>query len=148
MKIRVNSVNKIHLTVNEIIAYLKRTNLPTVLVEGTDDKSVYRYIENRLGELDADILICNGRDALLEIFTRRNEFSAAKVAFVADRDMWYFTGIPDEYQNGVIFSAGYSLENDLYVKEIFEGLLEKEEKRKFMDLIQELSRWFAFEVTR
>lgn len=141
-------VNKIHLKVDEIIAYLKRTSLPTVLVEGTDDKSVYRYIEGRLGELDVDILICNGREALLNIFTRKSEFSNAKVAFVADKDMWYFTGIPIEYQEGIIFSTGYSLENDLYVKEIFESLLEQDEKRQYMELLRELSKWFAFEVTR
>ena len=148
MKTKVSSLNNICLTVDEIIAYLKRTGLPTILVEGSDDKAVYRYIESKLGELEADILICNSRDALLKIYKRKDEFENSKVVFVADKDMWYFTGIPEEYQNNIIFSKGYSIENDIYIKEIFEGLLEEEEKQQYIKLIKELSRWFAFEVNR
>ena len=143
-----SKVRKLQLSVDEIVSYLKRTTLPTVLVEGTDDKSVYRYIERKLENLEVDILICGGRDALLEIYSRKAEFLDSKVVFVADKDMWYFTGIPNEYRNEIIFSNGYSLENDIYVKELFEGLLDKEEESEFRRLISELSRWFSFEVTR
>ncbi|WLQ17478.1 DUF4435 domain-containing protein [Hahella aquimaris] len=124
------------------------TWLPTVLVEGEDDKTVYRYIEEKFGDLDIDILPCFGRDALLKVFKRKEEYEGSKVAFVADKDMWYFTGIPEEYKENIIFSYGYSIENDLYVREIFEKLLEKEEKELYIGLIKELSKWFAFEVER
>ncbi len=143
-----SKVRKLQLSVDEIVSYLKRTTLPTVLVEGTDDKSVYRYIERKLEPLEVDILICGGREALLEIYSRKEEFPNSQVVFVADKDMWYFTGIPIEYRNEIIFSNGYSLENDLYVKDLFEGLLDKEEESEFRRLISELSRWFSFEVTR
>ena len=138
----------IHLSVNEIVSYLKRTSLPTVLVEGTDDQSVYRYIESALEDLEVDVLVCGGRSALIDIFERRDEFVGRQVAFLADKDMWYFTGVPLEYQNDMIFSNGYSIENDLYVKHIFEELLDKDEIVNFRKLLLSLSRWFAFEVIR
>jgi len=148
MKTKVSKVQSLRLDVNEIVSYLKRTKLPTVLVEGADDKSIYRNIEGRFEGLGIDILVCGGRDALLNVYSRRSEFSTSKVIFVADKDMWYFTGIPKKYQEEIIFSNGYSLENDLYVKELFEGLLEDNEKRDFRKLISELARWFAYEVSR
>lgn len=143
-----NKIERRFLSVDEIVAYLKRTNLPTVLVEGSDDRAVYRYLEERLYGIDADVLICNGRPALLGVFKRAGEYPNAKVAFVADRDMWYFTGIPAEYQSGIIYTDGYSIENDLYVRDVFEGLLSEEERVNYRAVIQELCRWFAFEVNR
>lgn len=143
-----NRAERRFLNVDEIVAYLKRTDLPTVLVEGSDDRAVYRYVEERLSGVDADILICNGRPALLAVFKRASEYPNAKVAFVADRDMWYFTGIPAEYQRGIIYTSGYSLENDLYVRDVFEGLLSDGELVSYRGVIQELCRWFAFEVNR
>ena len=148
MKTKVSKVQSLQLHVDEIVAYLKRTKLPTVLVEGTDDKSVYRNIEGKFEGLGIDILVCGGRDALLDVYSRRSEFSTSRVIFIADKDMWYFTGIPKKYQEEIVFSNGYSLENDLYVKELFEGLLEKDEERDFRKLISELAIWFAFEVSR
>ena len=62
--------------------------------------------------------------------------------------MWFFKGIPEEYDNKVIFTDGYSLENDLYIESFFNRLLDANEARNFDDLIKELSVWFAFEVNR
>ena len=41
------------------------------------------------------------------------------VIFVADQDMWFFTGIPEKYRDTIIFTRGYSLENDLYLKQFY-----------------------------
>jgi len=139
---------KIELTEFEIVSYLKRTTLPTILVEGNDDALVYRWLESKIEVDDVDILKCSGRSTLLSVFKRRNEFASAKVVFVADRDMWYFTGIPDEYIEDIVFTKGYSLENDLYVRDIFEGLLDEEEKASFNTLTKNLCKWFAFEVQK
>lgn len=134
------------LTPDEIVAYLKRTSQLTVLVEGADDKMVYRYIESKLEDLDIDCLDCGGRPALLKIFRRRSEYPDSPVIFIADKDMWLFTNVPDEYSSGIIFTQGYSIENDLYLRELFEGLLETDDRRKFRDLIKALARWQAFHV--
>ena len=134
------------LTPEELVAYLKRTSQLTLLVEGTDDKSVYRYIESRLDDLEIDCLDCGGRPSLLSIFNRKEEFSNAPVIFIADKDMWYFTGIPQEYACGIIFTNGYSIENDLYIKDLFESLLDGDDQAMFRDLIAALARWQAFHV--
>lgn len=133
---------------SEIISSLKRTSIPTVLVEGKDEAAVYRWLESKINIDDIDILTCSGRETLFRVYKRRNEFMPATVAFIADRDMWLFTGIPEEFHSEIIFTSGYSLENDLYVRELFEGLLSKEEKGHFDALISELCTWFAHEVDR
>jgi hypothetical protein len=137
------------LSENAMVSYLKRTSLPTVLVEGRDEISVYnRYLESKINIENVKILPCQGRTMLLNVFKRRAEFKKAKVVFVADKDMWFFKGIPEEYDNKVIFTDGYSLENDLYIESFFNRLLDANEARNFDDLIKELSVWFAFEVNR
>lgn len=135
-----------YLSVDETVAYLKRTSQTTALVEGKDDQKVYRYIEEQLEDLDLDVLICEGRDGLLSVHRRRDEFVGAPVVFIADRDMWYFTGIPPEYATSVLFTEGYSIENDLYVREVFEALMSQEEQTRFKSLVQQLARWQAFHV--
>lgn len=135
-----------YLSVDETVAYLKRTSQTTALVEGRDDQKVYRYIEDRLEDLDLDVLICEGREGLLAVHRRRNEFAGAPVVFIADQDMWYFTGIPHEYANSVLFTEGYSIENDLYVRDVFEALMSPEEQLRFRSLVHQLARWQAFHV--
>jgi Protein of unknown function (DUF4435) len=137
-----------NLSENEMVSYLSRTSLPTILVEGSDDRSVYRYLEEKINIESIDILICNGREMLINLFNRRNEFQHIRVVFIADKDMWFFTGIPGSYDSEIIFTDGYSLENDLYIKSLFESLLDQNEVGCFRKLIEELSTWFAFEVDR
>ena len=139
----------IKLSEDEMVSYLKNTFLPTILVEGSDDLSVCnRYLESKINIEDVDVLSCPGRPALLNIFKRREEFKNAKVVFVADKDMWFFFGVPKEYKDQIVFTDGYSLENDIYVESRFKRLLEKDDIKKFENLIKELSIWFAFEVNR
>ena len=129
----------IKLSEDEMVSYLKNTFLPTILVEGSDDLSVYnRHLESKINIEDVDILSCQGRLALLNIFKRKEEFKNAKVVFVADKDMWFFDGVPEEYKNQIVFTDGYSLENDIYVESRFKKLLEKDDIKKFENLIKEL----------
>ena len=64
------------MTEMEIIEYLKRTRLPTLLVEGEDDALVYRWLENKLGIFAGSILICSGRDVLVSIYRSAGIFPA------------------------------------------------------------------------
>lgn len=140
-----------YLSEDEIIDLLRETSLPTILVEGKDELSVYtRYLESKIDIEDVDVLPCQGRVTLLNIFERREEFKHKKVVFVADKDMWFFDGIPQEkgYEKYIVFTDGYSLENDLYIESQFSQLLDKKETTDFYKLIKELSIWFAFEVNR
>lgn len=101
----------------EIISYLQRTELPTLLVEGDDDAKIYRYLERRLGIFSGSTLACSGREVLISIYRKRNTFRHGKLAWLADLDLWKFSTPPSDL-DGIIFTAGYSIENDLYAGKI------------------------------
>ena len=132
-------------TVEDLIAYLRHSSLPTVIVEGKDDMHIYQWVEARLGSQAANVLPTGGRDKLLSVYERRQEFSSLPVAFVADRDMWLFSRIPSNY-NGVIWTEGYSIENDLYAGAELENFLETEEALEHKQALDAILEWFAFEV--
>ena len=98
-------------TVEELVAALRRSALPTVVVEGQEDMRIYRWVEERLGSRTANVLPAGGREKLFSVFRRRQEFADLPVAFVADRDMWLFSGIPPDYGE-ILWTQGYSVEND------------------------------------
>ncbi|WP_179953190.1 DUF4435 domain-containing protein [Desulfobotulus mexicanus] len=135
-------------SVDEIMATLRHSSLPTLIVEGGDDVIVYREIENRLSHMGISVFPAHGRPNVLELFRRRNELSATlKLAFVADRDTWVHTGIPREYsQNCLIFTHGYSIENDVYVDGRLWKLLGK--KERFCHELAEILDWYALALSR
>ena len=132
-------------TVEELVAALRRSALPTVLVEGQEDMRIYRWIEARLGVRAANVFPTGGRDKLLSVYERRQEFSNLPVAFVADKDMWLFSGIPSKYDE-VIWTEGYSIENDLYTDAELENLLDPQEAQVHQQMLEAIVEWFAFEV--
>ncbi len=142
-------MNKDPLSVKEIVDTLKKTSLITVLVEGKDDAVVYRHLNDKINidDIEVDVFQCGGRVKLFKIFKRRQEFKNAKVIFLADKDMWVFGDTPEEYKN-IVFTDGYSIENDLYIESYFNNLLNEEKITDFYNLIKCLSIWFAFEVDK
>ena len=132
-------------TVDEFVASLRHSYLPTIIVEGKEDMPIYRWVEKRLGIGNADVVEVGGRKKLLSIFKRRQEFSELPVAFVADKDMLLFSEIPTDYE-GIIWTEGYCIENDLYAGADLEDLLEPEEKMEYQQLLDSIVEWFAFEV--
>ena len=100
------------MTVDECVAALHRTYLPTVIVEGKDDMQIYQWTERRVGIQNANVLPVGGKETLLAVYERRNEYAHLPVAFVADKDLWLFSGIPPDYPD-IIWTEGYSIENDL-----------------------------------
>lgn len=132
------------LTVDELVSTLKKTSLPTVLVEGQDDMRFYRWIEKHLPGR-ASLLSCDGRTTLLAVYDRRKEFHRLKATFLADKDMWLFTAIPKAYSD-VIWTSGYSIENDIIADSKIDELLSEEENIQYKNLVTEIIKWFAFEV--
>jgi hypothetical protein len=132
-------------TPDEIVQLLKHTSMPTLLVEGPSDADLFRIIEARSGLLGGTVLSCGGRSALLQIYDRRAEFSHLKCAFLADADMWHFSSVPPQY-TGIIFTAGYAIENDILDGPAVERLLVPAEQAEFAVAIDCLSEWFAHEV--
>ena len=133
------------MTEEEIISILGKTNLPTVLVEGVDDAKIYRSLEDQIGVGSGSILICCGRGVLISIFRKRDTFKHGKLAWLADLDMYLFTQPPDDLA-GIIFTSGYSIENDLYAGSDIESLFDVEDRDQHAQLLAAVCRWFAFEV--
>jgi hypothetical protein len=119
------------------------------LVEGREDMLIYRKIEKHLSLQNVNFFPCEGRENLLKIYEKRAEFTHQKVLFIADKDMYVFSNIPSEY-NDIIFTNGYCIENDLYTdgKERLDNLLFSEELIFKQYLIQNIVKWFAFEVEK
>lgn len=133
----------------EIIATIKHSTEPFVLIEGKEDAIIFRHLQERIGFQYFNIQPCGGRNTLLEIFKRKDEFPHINTLFFADQDMWIFSGIPREFEN-ISFTKGYSLENDLFIdgKRILDNLLKKKELAAKENLLRSISKWFAFEVEK
>lgn len=135
------------MTADEIIASLRNSTLPTIFVEGKDDMSIYRQIEKKFGTRKVNFLPCGGRNTLLQIFDRKNELPNIITLFIADKDMWVVSPIPNQY-NEIHFTHGYSLENDLYLdgKHILDGLLDENELNVKKETLDSVIEWFTHEV--
>lgn len=144
------SSEKARPTVEEIYELLKRTSLPTVLVEGKDDIIFYRSVENELRDLDVDMLPAGNKDAVLEIRKRiKQDPISAPIVFVVDNDLWvYPIAIQPENLDDLITTTGYSIENDLFVDGELENLLSPEEMTDFKVELNHFLRWYALSINR
>jgi hypothetical protein len=134
------------LTSEELIQALCRSQLPTIVVEGRDDMIVYRWLEINDCLKRVDVIQCGGRDTLLEVYRNRKKFNHIPYIFIADRDMWLFSTTPKQYED-VVFTAGYSIENDLlHGCDLVSKLFSDSESTEFHLLEDALANWFAFEV--
>lgn len=137
-------------TVEELFETLKRTSLPTVLVEGKDDIIFYRYVEDNLKDLGVDMLPAGDKGIVLSLYEKiqANPISAT-VLFVVDKDLWVHAP-PEEgrYGTKLITTNGYSIENDLYLDGALEGILTVEERARFESGLDRFIRWYALAVFR
>lgn len=136
---------RLNVTVDDWVTTLRHSQLPTVLVEGKDDVQIYQWAERRVGIQKANVLPVGGKETLLAVYKRRNEFAHLPVAFVADKDLWLFSGIPPGYPD-IIWTEGYSIENDLYAGASLENLLNADEVDEHGQVLDSIVEWFAFEV--
>lgn len=139
-------MNETRLTEDELVSVLSHSSLSTILVEGRDDMSVYRWIEDDL-ELDADILVCGCRNTLFNVYKRREEFKNIKTIFVADSDKYVYSTIPLEYSE-ILFTKGYSIENDLYQGRQIEVLLTKKENKLFQIALTNFIRYYGCQLEK
>ena len=136
-----------HPTVDELVSTLRRSKLPTVVVEGRDDMQIFRWMEDLLKIHEVDVFGVGGRPNLFAVYDRRTEFAHLPVAFIADRDKELFTQLPVGYEE-IIWTQGYSIENDLYAgaDPSLENLMDPQEAAEHRQLLDTIIKWFAFEV--
>lgn len=141
---------KVELTVDDIIATLKNSHLPNVIVEGRDDLVIFRRIEEILSVHFVSVLPVGGQDKVLELFRRRREYSnGKKIVFVADRDRWVFEGVPPNLiDNLLVFTDGYSIENEAIRDANLEILMAPVERQQFRAELYITMKWFALAMSR
>jgi hypothetical protein len=137
-------------TVDEIIATLNHSNLPTLVIEGNDDVIIFRRLEEQAPNLTLSVLPVGGRASVLALYDRKGEIrSGQSLAFVADLDLWVFSGKPKEYHStDLIFTEGYSIENDAFRDVDCEKLLVHSEKHAFREEVKIFAEWYALAVSR
>jgi hypothetical protein len=126
------------LSVDDIIVTLNHSAFPSLIIEGKDDILVFRRLEQNVSIRGFTILPAGGRSAVLELFRRRNEIrNQDGVFFFADRDLWLFDVVPAEYRHDrLMFTVGYSIENDMYIDGELEALLTPAEQIRFTEDIE------------
>lgn len=137
--------NKSLPTVNEIVNSLKRSFMPIIIIEGTDDVYIYRWLKSKLSNSLVSLQATGGRINLFAIHDRKSEFASKKVIFIADKDSYRFEGVPSNRQD-IIFTSGYCIENDIYHDSGICNLLDHEDLNDFEILKKVIIRWFSFEL--
>lgn len=135
-------------TVDELFELLKRTGLPTVLVEGKDDIIFYRRVEEGLSELGLDILPAGNKHAVLQLRDKLYDQPIKKtIIFIVDNDLWVHSG-QEIGDARLLTTEGYSIENDIFLDGELWNLLDKNEQSKFEAELKRFIRWYALAVSR
>lgn len=111
----------LEMTTEEIVSYLKRSFIPTVLVEGCSDKSALRSLEKKINVPELDILPVLGKNRLHDVYVRRFELTDKKIVFVRDRDEYVACELPPDFGD-YILTSGYSIENDVLDRDVLQRL--------------------------
>ena len=138
------------LTPGEILATLSHSSLPSVLIEGKDDLIAFRRFEESQRPGSISILPVGGRNNILATFVRRSEITSdINILWVADKDFWVNTVVPDEFLDPrLIFWDGYSFENDALRDGKVEGLLHPGEMAAYKAEVTKFIHWYAIEIER
>lgn len=141
---------KTEISVDDVIVTLNHSNIPTVIIEGKDDVIVFRQLEEIHSNMGLSVLPVGGRKNLLAIYDRIHEIkSRIPIAFISDKDCWCISGIPDTYQrDNIIFTSGYSIENDIIVDGNLLRLMSNHERAKFEGELDTFIRWYCLALAR
>ncbi|MCY4566861.1 MAG: DUF4435 domain-containing protein [Candidatus Poribacteria bacterium] len=136
-------------TLENLVIALRLSNKPNIIVEGKDDEIIYGTLVERFGRFDVGFFSTGSKDTLLHLYEQLSQyedagdFRHAPVAFIADRDMWLFRGIPSRYGD-IIWTDGYSVENDLYSHAKLSDRIGN--KAEYDQTLDSISMWFAYKV--
>ncbi|MDK2123963.1 DUF4435 domain-containing protein [Parachitinimonas caeni] len=138
------------ITLTELLSTLEHSNLPTILVEGDDDLIIYRRLETIFSDKEVSVLSVGGRENIISIFDQQDKLKLSyKIGFIADQDTWIVTGIPEQYKNkNIIFTTGYSIENDSLIDSNLLETLTTTERNIFFQNLTNFTAWYATELNR
>ena len=133
---------------DELISAINHSSAPYVIVEGKDDVMIYRWILDDIGYA-ALLEPRNGCDGVRKIYDRRSEIINPRVVYLCDRDTnVYAKRTPSKYR-GIIYTKGYSIENDIYYGRALERkLFEKIDSELFEKALSSFIRYYACELEK
>lgn len=129
-----------------------------IIVEGKTDLNVYNRLVVSLGIGKVDYYAVGGREGLFAVYRliKRKEAKHLQdhIAFIADQDSWVFLdesekppeGYEDICMEDIIWTKGYSIENDLYIAGRLRDLISDEHDREYEKTLREICTWYAFQV--
>ena len=133
---------------DELISVINHSSSPFVIVEGKEDVVIYRWL---LGDIECEPYLepRNGCCAVRKIYDRRAELTNPKVVFVCDRDVSVYTGLLPEGYEDIIYTEGYSIENDLYKgRQLEEKFFDKQDKELFEKALESFLNYYACELEK
>lgn len=136
-------------TVEDLIATLRLSKKSNIVVEGQDDEIIYGTLLDRLGIFNVGLFGAGCKETLLRLYDKLSEYECSgdfrhtPVAFIADKDMWLFRGIPSQYKN-IIWTEGYSIENDLYSSANLRNRVRN--ITEYDQVLDSICMWFAYKV--
>ena len=143
------------LTPDEIIntvlhSNLKESGVTTVFMEDKlyrDKKGIepYRFMQKQIGQNKVSFFSCQGKGNLMKVYERRAELKGIPILFLRDRDMYVYQSIPNEYSD-LIFTTGYSIENDVYAYTSIEDLLDRQEKSMYEKAKHNFLLWYSSQI--
>jgi hypothetical protein len=120
------------LTVVDALATLARSSVPSVITEGYSDYRALRKLEEKLSDIDVSFLPLSGKTTVLEVWRSLPPNRLDNTVALVDLDCWLYYGIPDQYiADNLIFTCGYSIENDISLDYNFEDLMDNHERASF-----------------
>lgn len=123
-----------------------------IVIEGKDDRLVYDEFEEIYGLSQPLVTIfpVGGRNTALGIFKAlKNTKHINKVIFLLDQDQWVFSGVDPQYIHPhIIFTHGYSFENDIFIDGDLENDMLKKNPTIFSSQHQILLNWYVLELYR
>jgi len=139
--------NRATVTTEELRSTINRSKNPFLIVEGATDLDIFSRCHKLNGKIrNLQIEQRGGRDQLFKLHDIKEEITNKNVAFLADKDAYIFTGVPEERAD-IIFTLGYCIENDLYHgSSTINNYIKITDEQCYIFLRDVLCAWFAFRV--
>lgn len=137
-----------YLSDDELISAINHSSEPYVIVEGDDDVMIYRWLLDDIGAIAA-LEHRQGCGGVKNLFFRKGEITNPKIAFVCDRDTNVYTGKTPKGCGGIIYTKGYSIENDLYYgRKLEKKLFEAKDRELFEKALNSFLLYYGCELEK
>ena len=142
-----------------LVSTLKNSGKFNIVVEGATDLNIYDKLTAKIGKQKIDYHIAGCREEVFKVYAEIKKLNLLdRVAFIADQDSWVFLNeippkghTPDIKADEIIWTEGYSIENDLYVKGELRRLvnqLPENGQTQYENALNLICLWYAFEVDK